>query len=193
MSRVAAFASLVLFAFPSAALAQQSEPAADAVVQLAALKPSLPAVPSLAEPTALHPADPEPRPPLHNLAARMAAAPRLMVKVSLSTQTMEVWLDGQETRTWKVSTAGKGYITPKGVWKPYRMHTMWHSRKYDNAPMPHSIFYSGGFAIHATPHIKRLGRPASHGCVRLHPDHARELFAMAQEVGRERMRVIVQD
>ncbi len=72
------------------------------------------------------------------------------------------------------------------------MHTMWYSRKYDNAPMPHSIFFTGGYAIHATPYVRRLGTPASHGCVRLHPDNARELYALAKEYGRSSMRVVIE-
>lgn len=162
-------------------------------VEVAALKPSIPALEPLVEEAALHPPEVEPERIVPNLAARAVAGPRLIVKVSIANQSMDVWIDGEKTHTWKVSTAGKGYVTPKGVWKPYRMHTMWHSRKYDNAPMPHSIFYDGGYAIHATPHVKRLGRPASHGCVRLHPDNAKALFALAKEFGREKMRVIVQN
>jgi lipoprotein-anchoring transpeptidase ErfK/SrfK len=57
---------------------------------------------------------------------------------------------------------------------------MHYSKKYDNAPMPHSIFFSGGYAIHATPHVGNLGRPASHGCVRLHPEHAAQLYTMTK-------------
>nr|WP_075217972.1 L,D-transpeptidase [Mongoliimonas terrestris] len=127
------------------------------------------------------------------LDARYAMRPKLVAKVSLERQEMTVMVDGEVAHTWKVSTAGKGYKTPKGVWTPYRMHTMWYSRKYDNAPMPHSIFFTGGYAIHATPHVKRLGRPASHGCVRLHPDHAKVLFKLAKEFGRDNMRVVVEN
>lgn len=127
------------------------------------------------------------------LDARYAMRPKLVAKVSLERQEMTVLVDGKVAHTWKVSTAGKGYKTPKGVWTPYRMHTMWHSRKYDNAPMPHSIFYTGGYAIHATPHVKRLGQPASHGCVRLHPDNAKVLFQLAKSVGRDNMRVVVEN
>lgn len=126
------------------------------------------------------------------LNARLAMRPKLVVKVSIASQTMTVNVEGETQHTWKVSTGAKGYRTPTGVWKPYRMHTMWRSRKYDNAPMPHSIFFTGGYAIHATPHVKRLGKPASHGCVRLHPDNAKELFRLAKLYGRDSMRVVVE-
>ena len=43
-----------------------------------------------------------------------------------------------------------------------------------------SIFYSGNFAIHGTNQISRLGGPASHGCVRLHPSNAAVLFSLVQ-------------
>ncbi|MCY1463034.1 L,D-transpeptidase catalytic domain [compost metagenome] len=93
---------------------------------------------------------------------------------------MHVIIDGRSAFVWKVSTAGRGYVTPRGSYKPTRMHEMWYSKKYDNAPMPHSIFFNGGYAVHATNHISRLGRPASHGCVRLHPDNAADLYQLVQ-------------
>ncbi len=104
------------------------------------------------------------------------AATQIVAKISISEQKMRVIVDGRQAFEWKVSTAGKGYVTPTGSFKPTRMHEMWYSRKYDNAPMPHSVFFHGGYAVHATPHVKRLGRPASHGCVRLHPDNAQDFF-----------------
>ena len=63
------------------------------------------------------------------------------------------------------------------------------SRLYNNAPMPFAIFYDGDYAIHGTDQIKRLGKPASHGCVRLHPDNAAILFQMVRAEGMENMRV----
>lgn len=125
-------------------------------------------------------------------ATRKALGAAVMVRVDLSDQTMTVLEHGKPIHVWKVSTARKGYITPTGFWTPYRMHTMWHSRKYDNAPMPHSIFFHEGFAIHATPYVKRLGTPASHGCVRLHPDNAKTLFSLVREYGQSSVRVSIQ-
>ncbi|TIX76962.1 MAG: L,D-transpeptidase, partial [Mesorhizobium sp.] len=97
------------------------------------------------------------------------AANQIVARISLSQQTMQVMVDGRPTFAWKVSTGAKGHVTPTGSFKPTRMHQMWYSRKYDNAPMPHSVFFKGGYAVHATNFVKRLGQPASHGCVRLHP------------------------
>lgn len=113
-----------------------------------------------------------------------AFAASLAVTVDISEQTMYVDLDGQTAHVWPVSTGRKGYRTPTGTFSPSRMYKTYFSRKYDNAPMPYSIFYSGGFAIHGTTSVKALGAPASHGCVRLHPDNARLLYGMVQEYGR---------
>lgn len=90
-----------------------------------------------------------------------------------------------DSYSWHVSTARKGYRTPTGSYKPYRLAKMHYSKKYDNAPMPHSIFFHGGYAIHATYDVKRLGQPASHGCIRLSPQNAQWLFRIVQENGPE--------
>lgn len=124
--------------------------------------------------------------------AAQATVHSVVAKVDISDQRMRVFVNGVRVHTFKVSTAGKGYRTPTGSWKPYRMHKMWYSRKYDNAPMPHSVFYNGGYAVHATNAIKRLGRPASHGCVRLHPSSARKFFKLVLAAGRANTRIIVQ-
>lgn len=102
------------------------------------------------------------------------------VVVSKRNQTMNVYEDGQLIHTWPVSTARAGYYTPTGTFHPYSYQPMHYSKKYDNAPMPHSIFFSGGFAIHATPHVSSLGRPASHGCIRLAPSAAATLYGMTK-------------
>lgn len=119
------------------------------------------------------------------------AANQIVAKVSISEQKMRVLVDGREAFEWKVSTAGKGYVTPTGSFKPTRMHEMWYSRKYDNAPMPHSVFFHQGYAVHATPHVKRLGRPASHGCIRLHPDHAEDFFELVKAFGPQNTRIVI--
>src|SRR3954447_9077579 len=87
------------------------------------------------------------------------AANQLVAHVDISSQTMEVLVDGRPTFEWKVSTARDGYVTPTGSFKPTRLEEMWYSRKYDMSPMPHSVFFSGGYAVHATNYIKRLGTP----------------------------------
>lgn len=122
---------------------------------------------------------------------RHAVGPKLQVRVDLSDQRMTVLVAGKVRFSWPVSTARPGYKTPTGFWSPYRMHVMWHSRKYDNAPMPHSIFFHEGFAIHATPYVKRLGTPASHGCVRLHPDNATALYQLVKMYGPTTTRISI--
>lgn len=112
-----------------------------------------------------------------------SAANKIVARVSIAEQKMRVIIDGRTAFVWKVSTAGRGYVTPKGSFKPTRMHEMWYSRKYDNAPMPHSVFFNGGYAVHATNQISRLGRPASHGCVRLHPDNAADFYQLVESFG----------
>ena len=108
---------------------------------------------------------------------------RVLAKIDLSSQRMSVYQGGRLMHTWKVSTGRKGYGTPTGTWRIHRMHRRYFSKKYDNAPMPHAMFYHRGFAVHGTGSIKRLGRPASHGCVRLHPSNAATLFSMVRRNG----------
>lgn len=122
-----------------------------------------------------------------------AQAMAIVARVSIGTQTMHVYIDGQLRYEWPVSTAAAGMITPRGEWTPTWL-SRWHrSRQYNNAPMPFAIFYHEGYAIHATEATWALGRPASHGCVRLHPDNASLLFSMVQSEGMENMRVVVTD
>ena len=101
------------------------------------------------------------------------------IVVSKSHQRMIVH-SSEGSYSWPVSTARRGYYTPTGSFRPYSLQPMHYSRKYDNAPMPHSIFFSGGYAIHATPHVGALGRPASHGCVRLSPGNAATLYGIVK-------------
>jgi lipoprotein-anchoring transpeptidase ErfK/SrfK len=102
------------------------------------------------------------------------------VVISKRNQTMSVYEDGELIEQWPVSTARRGYVTPSGTFHPYSYQPIHYSKKYDNAPMPHSIFFSGGYAIHATPHVGNLGRPASHGCVRLSPSNASTLYTLTR-------------
>jgi lipoprotein-anchoring transpeptidase ErfK/SrfK len=113
----------------------------------------------------------------------------VIAKVDLSEQRMQVIVDGEVLHEWNISSGRQGYSTPTGTWRPLRMHTMWRSRTYNNAPMPHAIFFQGGYAFHATSAISRLGSRASHGCIRLHPDNARALFALVQDYGPHRTRI----
>jgi lipoprotein-anchoring transpeptidase ErfK/SrfK len=94
---------------------------------------------------------------------------------------------------WDVSTGRKGYTTPSGQFKPYILKKIHYSKKYDNAPMPWSIFFHKGYAIHATGEVERLGRPASHGCVRLDLQNARWLYRIVKEFGQENTYITVTD
>ena len=85
--------------------------------------------------------------------------------------------------TWPVSTARSGYSTPRGSYAPTGLQRMHYSKKYHMSPMPYSIFFRGGYAIHGTYATGALGRPASHGCVRLSPAHAAQLYHMVQTEG----------
>ena len=125
------------------------------------------------------------------LAAPAAAlAERVVARVSISSQTMKVYHEGRHIYTWTVSTAKPGKITPTGVYVGAEALSKHHrSRLYNNAPMPFAIFYDGNYAIHGTDQIKRLGKPASHGCVRLDPKNAEILFQMVKAEGMDNMRV----
>jgi lipoprotein-anchoring transpeptidase ErfK/SrfK len=118
------------------------------------------------------------------------AAP-LVAIVDVPSQTMTVKRYGEVIHNWQVSTARQGYVTPAGEWRPYRIHRMWHSRTYDNAPMPYAVFYDRGWAIHGTDAVARLGSPASHGCVRLETANARIFYELVREIGAGNTRVIV--
>ena len=114
------------------------------------------------------------------LCASIAHA-EVVITVDKSSQRLSVAVDGMPRYEWPVSTARWGYHTPNGIYRPQRLARRWYSRKYDNAPMPYSIFFRGGYAIHGSYEISRLGRPASHGCIRLLPAHAAVLFRLVEE------------
>jgi lipoprotein-anchoring transpeptidase ErfK/SrfK len=113
----------------------------------------------------------------------------VVVQIDKSSQRMAVSVDGMTRYNWPVSTGRSGYGTPSGVFHPQLMARRWFSRKYYNSPMPHAIFFHGGFAIHGTYELSRLGGPASHGCVRLHPSHAAALFALVGRNGPRHTRI----
>ncbi len=104
------------------------------------------------------------------------------IHINLSTQTMHVQ-SSSGSYSWPVSTARAGYSTPRGSFAPTGLQAMHYSRKYHMSPMPHSIFFRGGYAIHGSYETGMLGRPASHGCVRLSPGHAAMLYQMVQSEG----------
>lgn len=108
------------------------------------------------------------------------ASAGVVITVDKTAQHLSVTVDGRSRYEWPVSTARIGYRTPNGSYRPERLERQWFSRKYDWSPMPHSIFFSGGYAIHGSYEVSRLGRPASHGCIRLHPGNAATLYSLVQ-------------
>jgi hypothetical protein len=114
----------------------------------------------------------------------------IVVTVDKSAQRLIVAVDGAKRFEWPVSTARIGYRTPNGSYRPERLERKWFSRKYDWSPMPYSIFFNEGYAIHGSYEISHLGRPASHGCIRLHPEHAAILFALVKEHMRDTQIVV---
>jgi len=119
------------------------------------------------------------------------AAAEVIVHINRSSQTMAVIVDGAQRYTWRVSTGRPGYGTPAGTYRPEMLARRWFSRKYYNSPMPHSIFFNGGIAIHGTYELARLGGAASHGCVRLHPANAALLFGLVQREGMGATTIVV--
>ena len=115
----------------------------------------------------------------------------VVVTVDKSTQRMSVAVDGTPRYNWAVSTGRSGYGTPSGTYAPTRLERSWFSRQYYNSPMPHSIFFHGGYAIHGSYEISRLGGPASHGCIRLHPSNAATLYRLVKEHGAGSTRIVV--
>ena len=113
-----------------------------------------------------------------------AAPAALLIKVDKSAQTLTVTRDGQTLHAWPVSTGKTGYATPSGSFTTFRMEAEHFSKEWDDAPMPHSVFFTKqGHAIHGSFDTKRLGSPASHGCVRLAPANAAKLFSLVQQEG----------
>lgn len=125
------------------------------------------------------------------LAPLKSADARVSVHINRASQVMNVYVNGSHYYSWRVSTGRRGYTTPRGSFRPIRLERKWYSRKYHWSPMPYSIFFYGGYAIHGTTEVGRLGRRASHGCVRLHPSNARKLFSLVRRHGRSKTRIVI--
>jgi hypothetical protein len=121
------------------------------------------------------------------------ASAGVLITIDKLSQQMTVAVDGVPKYHWPVSTGRFGYGTPSGTYHPFRMEATYFSKEWDDAPMPHSIFFTGqGHAIHGTPHTANLGRPASHGCVRLSPDNAATLYSLVSAEGMSNTTVVVE-
>jgi lipoprotein-anchoring transpeptidase ErfK/SrfK len=128
---------------------------------------------------------------LEALPATAARSDGIEVQVDVGGQRMEVYVEGRLRHRWTVSTGKNGHDTPGGTYRPQRLEREWYSTKYDDAPMPHAIFFHGGYAIHGTTATRQLGRAASHGCIRLAPGNAAQLFSLVQDYGPSRTRIII--
>ncbi|MBB2960080.1 L,D-transpeptidase [Methylobacterium sp. R2-1] len=127
------------------------------------------------------------------IAAAPAARADLLIAVDKDAQRMSVAVDGAPRYNWPVSTGVAGHDTPNGSYRPFRMEKSHFSREWDNAPMPHAIFFTQvGHAIHGTTHTRRLGRAASHGCVRLSQRNAATLFALVKQQKMANTRVVIE-
>jgi lipoprotein-anchoring transpeptidase ErfK/SrfK len=121
-----------------------------------------------------------------------SASAEVVIYVDKSTQRMIVTKDSAQLFSWVVSTGGRGYATPSGSFHPFRLDADHHSDEWDNAPMPHSIFFTReGHAIHGSFEKRHLGRAVSHGCVRLSPSDAATLFALVRREGMANTRVVI--
>ena len=142
-------------------------------------------------PTGSNSAVPEANPASTTIQPRKAAVPDILIAINKPTQRMTVTVNGHVRYRWRVSTGATKYSTPPGSYKAFRMERMHYSREWDNAGMPHSIFFSSrGHAIHGSDH-PRLGTPASHGCVRLSLGNAATLFALVSARGVSNTKVVV--
>ena len=124
-------------------------------------------------------------------AGTAAQAASVLARIDISEQRMTVFVDGRRAARWPISTARRGYRTPVGTFRPGRMYKRYFSKKYHGSPMPYSVFFHGGYAIHGTNAVRSLGRPASHGCVRLHTDNARQLFTLIKRYGKRNARIVI--
>jgi lipoprotein-anchoring transpeptidase ErfK/SrfK len=120
------------------------------------------------------------------------AGSAVVININKTKQEMTVLLDGIEKYHWPVSTGRAGYSTPSGTYTATSMNEIWYSKQWDNSPMPHSVFFiKDGHAIHGSYEVKTLGKPVSHGCVRISPENATTLYALVKENGLENTQVVL--
>ena len=125
------------------------------------------------------------------LVSATTAKAAILVTVDKSTQQMTVDVDGVRRWTWPVSTGLPGHDTPSGNYTAFRMEADHYSKEWDDAPMPHSIFFTyKGHAIHGS-YAGHIGNPASHGCVRLAPENAAKLYALVETEGLPNTKVVL--
>jgi lipoprotein-anchoring transpeptidase ErfK/SrfK len=130
--------------------------------------------------------------PAQSTAVAKEAGPTILISINKTNQRMTVFLDGIEKYDWPVSTGRPGYSTPSGTYTATSMNEIWYSKQWDNSPMPHSVFFiKDGHAIHGTYEAKNLGKPASHGCVRISLENAATLYALVEKSGLKNTQVVL--
>ena len=116
----------------------------------------------------------------------------ILIAIDKTTQKMSVFIDGTKKYDWRVSTGRPGYSTPSGTYTATSMNEVWYSKEWDNAPMPHAIFFmTDGHAVHGSYEVKSLGKPVSHGCVRIAPQNASILYALVGKNGLKNTQVVL--
>lgn len=128
---------------------------------------------------------------LLTVSAVQASLASIIAKIDLNEQEMQVFVDGKLRHSWPVSSGRRGFETPTGNYRPQRLEREWYSTQYDDAAMPFSVFFSGGYAIHGG--YRRVGGPASHGCIRLTTANARTFFELVSEYGPRSTRIVIDD
>src|SRR5262249_17963489 len=124
--------------------------------------------------------------------AATTAKAAVLIQIDKSAQRMTVSVDGAERWNWPVSTGAAGYTTPSGSFKPFRMEATHFSKEWDDAPMPHSMFFTKiGHAIHGTYDAAHLGHAVSHGCVRLSVANATQLYQLVKAEGMPNTQVVI--
>ena len=119
-------------------------------------------------------------------------APTIVINIDKTKQRMTVLLDGVQRYDWPVSTGKAGYSTPSGSFTPLSMNKVWYSKEWDNAPMPHAIFFmKDGHAIHGSYEVKHLGKAVSHGCVRISLQNATTLYTLVEKTGLKNTQVVL--
>lgn len=123
--------------------------------------------------------------------ASKSAFANILIQIDKPSQTMTVSVNGASVYRWRVSTGATGFSTPAGSYTPFRMEVMHYSQEWDNAGMPHAIFFTKrGHSIHGTDHAG-LGTPVSHGCVRLSLSNATTLYQLVAAEGMAKTKVVV--
>jgi lipoprotein-anchoring transpeptidase ErfK/SrfK len=116
----------------------------------------------------------------------------ILIAIDKTTQKMSVFIEGTKKYDWRVSTGRRGYSTPSGTYTATSMNEVWYSKEWDNAPMPHAIFFMmDGHAIHGSYEVRNLGKPVSHGCVRIAPQNATLLYQLVGKNGLKNTQVVL--